>query len=162
MKLSIIAAVASNGVIGNNGKLPWDLPDDLIHFRRKTNGFPVIMGRKTFESIGKPLSGRENIIVTRNLDYKQEGCIVVHSLDEAIIAAQHRSEAFVIGGESLYEEALTCADMLYLTQINKDFYGDTYFPASYNDMFKMHDTTFYMNSPCNDFGFKFSEYVRKD
>lgn len=118
------------------------------------------MGRKTFESIGKPLSGRKNLIVTRNLDYKQEGCYVVHSLGEAMLLCCYCPKAFIIGGEELYREALPLADTLYLTQINKAFKGDAYFPE-YNANFRLYDDTFYMDSPDGDFQFKFSEYIRK-
>lgn len=129
-KLSVVAAMASNRVIGINNTLPWHLPADLKHFRAVTMGKPVIMGRKTYESIGKPLPGRENIIVTRNLEWSAEGCVVVHSLQEAIARVRSSShpEACIIGGSDIYQQALAYADLLYLTEIDAVFQGDAFFP----------------------------------
>lgn len=125
--ISIIAAISKNGVIGNNNKLLWHIPEDFARFKKITSGHPVIMGRKTFESIGKPLSNRTNIIITRDENYKTEGCLVVHSLEEAIKLANGK-KIFIIGGGQIYKQAITFADKLYLTVIKKDFSGDTYFP----------------------------------
>lgn len=125
--LSLIVAMSRNRVIGHQNQLPWHLPEDLKHFKATTMGNPIIMGRKTFESIGRPLPGRENIVVTRNPAYREEGVIVVHSLAEAIKACGDR-DAFVIGGAQLYQDALPLADRLYVTLIDQDFAGDTYFP----------------------------------
>lgn len=129
-KLSVVAAMASNRVIGINNTLPWHLPADLKHFRAVTIGKPVIMGRKTYDSIGKPLPGRENIVVTRNLTWSAEGCVVVHSLLEAIawVEASLHAEACVIGGSDIYQQALGYADFLYLTEIDAAFDGDAFFP----------------------------------
>ena len=128
MIISLIAAMGKNNVIGNKGKLPWNLPADMKYFRDKTLGKPVIMGRKTFESIGKPLPERTNIIITHDQNYKAEGCIVVHSADEAIKAVEDAEEVMVIGGSQIYKEFLPKANKMYLTIINNDFEGDTYFP----------------------------------
>lgn len=130
MIISLIAAVSRNGVIGNRGKIPWRLPDDMRRFREITSGHPVVMGRKTYESIGKPLPERENIIVTRQEKYEAPGCVVVHTLEKALDAARANGteEAFVIGGAELYREAVPLADKLYLTKINEDFKGDAFFP----------------------------------
>jgi len=137
--ISIIVACSKNRIIGNKGKIPWHIPDDLKRFKQITTGHPVIMGRKTFESIldflGKPLPDRTNIIVTRNGDYTvPEGCIVCTSLDEAVSKANEidNEESFVIGGGEIYKEALPKTDKIYLTLIDKEFDGDTYFP-SWND-----------------------------
>lgn len=129
-KISLVAAMARNRVIGINNTLPWHLPADLKHFRAVTMGKPVIMGRKTYESIGKPLPGRENIIVTRNLEWSAEGCVVVHGLQEAIEWAQSsaHAEVCVIGGSDVYQQALAFADFLYLTEIDAVFQGDAFFP----------------------------------
>ncbi len=131
MEISLIAAVAKNGVIGNAGKIPWRLPDDMKHFRETTLHHPVIMGRKTYESIGKPLPERDNIIVTRKERYEAPGCTVVHTLDDALDAARQSGaeETFIIGGAELYREAMSVADRLYLTEIKEDFEGDAFFPA---------------------------------
>ncbi|MEA5140064.1 dihydrofolate reductase [Arcicella rigui] len=131
MKLSIIVAVAENGVIGHNNQLIWHLPEDLKMFKRLTSGHPIIMGRKTFESIGKPLPNRTSIIITKNPEFQIEGCITVHSLEEAIETANEieENEAFIIGGAEIYRLALPFADTIYLTEVHHTFEGDTFFPA---------------------------------
>lgn len=128
MIISLIAAMGKNKVIGKNNSLPWKLPADMEHFKKLTEGKPVIMGRKTFESIGKPLPKRTNIIITRDQKYKSEGCIVVHSTDEALKAAENNKEVMVIGGSQIYKEFLPKANKMYLTLIDEDFDGDIYFP----------------------------------
>lgn len=129
MKISIIVAMASNRVIGLNNKMPWHLSADLKRFKKITLGFPVLMGRKTFESIGRPLPGRTNIVLSRNARYSQEGCLVVNDIETALkIACQNAEIIFVIGGSALYETLLPYADTLYITLINKVFDGDAFFP----------------------------------
>lgn len=129
MKISIIVAMASNRAIGLNNQMPWHLSADLKHFKQITMGKPIIMGRKTFESIGRPLPGRTNIIVSRNPIYQQPGCLSVNDIDTALkTAAQYADEGFVIGGATLYEETLALANSIYLTQIHQAFPGDTFFP----------------------------------
>jgi len=127
--LALIAAVAQNGVIGIDNRLPWRLPDDLRRFRALTTGHSIIMGRKTWESIGKPLPGRQNIVVTRQRDFQALGADVVASLEAALATASMPEPVFVIGGEALYREALPLADRLYLTEILQDFAGDARFPG---------------------------------
>jgi dihydrofolate reductase len=127
--LSLIVAVARNGVIGRDNKLPWHLPADLKHFKSVTMGKPVVMGRKTWESIGRPLPGRKNIVISRNPDFRAEGCEVVSSLDAALRVCAGAEEIFVIGGSQLYAEALNRASRLYVTRIEDDVAGDTFFPA---------------------------------
>lgn len=131
MKLSIIVATAEKGVIGKDNQLIWHLPEDLKMFRRLTTGHVIIMGRKTFESIGKPLPNRTSIIISRNIDYLVEGCIVVGSLEEAIEKAKEieTEEAFIIGGAQIYALALDMADTVYLTQVHHNFEGDAFFPV---------------------------------
>lgn len=126
--ISLIVAMASNRVIGQNNHLPWHLPADLKHFRQHTMGKPIIMGRKTFESIGKPLPGRKNIVITQNIHWQSEGVQVAHSLTEAFTLAEPAPEIMVIGGASLYQQALTYAERIYLTLIEATFEGDTFFP----------------------------------
>ena len=128
MKLSIIVAMAGNRVIGRDNRLPWHLPADLKHFRQLTTGKPILMGRKTWESIGRPLPERTNIVITRDEDYTAPGCLVVHSLEAALRAAGHHSEVMVIGGAELYHQALPLAERIYLTQVHGTFEGDTFFP----------------------------------
>lgn len=129
MRRSLVVAVARNGVIGRDNALPWKLPEDLAYFKRVTMGSPVVMGRRTYESIGKPLPGRLNIVVTRDRNYRAAGCTVVHSLDEAWRAAGDAPDVFVIGGTSLFEETLPYADVIHLTEVDANVEGDTYFPA---------------------------------
>lgn len=128
MKLSLIAAVADNGVIGVKGKLPWKLPADLQYFKKITMGHPIIMGRKTYESIGRPLPGRRNIVLSRIKHLSIPGCEVVSTLEAALQKFGETEEVFVIGGESIYKEALPFAHQLYLTQVHAQVEGDTYFP----------------------------------
>ncbi|HET9651986.1 MAG TPA: dihydrofolate reductase [Usitatibacter sp.] len=125
---SLVVAVARNGVIGRDNQLPWRLPADLAYFKRVTMGHPVIMGRRTYESIGKPLAGRTNIVVTHNPNYEAPGCIVVNSLKVAWEAAGEADEACVIGGTMLFAESLPMADRIHLTEVEADVEGDTYFP----------------------------------
>lgn len=128
MRISIIAAMADNRVIGNNNQLPWHLSADLKHFKKITMGKAIIMGRKTYTSIGKPLPGRRNIIITRQKNLHLEGCDVVNCIDSALNAAVDSSEAMIIGGANLYQQVLPLANYMYLTLIHKTFEGDAYFP----------------------------------
>jgi dihydrofolate reductase len=129
MRLSLIAAMASNRVIGSKGTIPWKIPGEQKMFKKITIGHTVIMGRKTYESLGRPLPERTNIIVTRQTEYLAPGCIIAHDLDQALTACAHdEDEAFICGGGQLYYEALPSADKIYLTIIPKEITGDTYFP----------------------------------
>ena len=125
--ISLIAALGKNRVIGNENKLIWSIPADMKRFREITTGKPVIMGTKTFESIGRPLPKRKNIIITRDRDYKAEGCIVVNSPEESLKAAGD-GEVMVMGGAQIYAEFLPMAHKMYLTFIDEEFEGDAYFP----------------------------------
>jgi dihydrofolate reductase len=127
-RIAIIAAVARNGVIGLRNRMPWHLPEDLKRFRRLTLGHAVIMGRRTFESIGKPLAGRNNIVVTRSPDWTGSGCRATRSIETALAAVQEQEAAFVIGGAEIYALALPLACRLYITEIERDFDGDAFFP----------------------------------
>jgi len=128
MKISIVVAMDANGVIGRDNELPWHLPADLQHFKKTTMGKPILMGRKTWESIGRPLPGRTNIVITRDSDYQADGCVVVNSIDAAMAAAAEQDEVMVIGGAEFYRQVLPRADTLYLTRIHASFDGDTVFP----------------------------------
>ncbi len=125
---SLIVAMARNRVIGVDNGLPWHLPEDLKHFKSLTMGHHIIMGRKTYESIGRPLPGRTTVIVTRDPAYRMDGCLVAHSLDRAIELAAGDDEAFFVGGANLYGQALPLADRLYITEIQADYPGDAHFP----------------------------------
>ena len=127
-RIALIAALAENRVIGRKNRLPWRLPADLRRYKSATMGKPVIMGRKTYESIGKPLPGRSNIVVTRDPDYRAPGCQVVHSLEQALEAGAGHAEVMVIGGAELYRQALGRAQRMYLTLVRAEVEGDTLFP----------------------------------
>jgi dihydrofolate reductase len=128
MRISLIVAMARNRVIGRNNALPWRLPEDLKRFKAITMGHPIIMGRKTYESIGRPLPGRANIVVTRSGQFEAPGCTVVRSPQAALDACAGADEAFVIGGADIYRAFLDRADRLLVTEIDADFEGDAYFP----------------------------------
>jgi dihydrofolate reductase len=127
-KLSLIAAVAQNGVIGLDNTLPWHLPEDLKRFRALTTGHHIIMGRKTYESLNRLLPDRTTVIVTRNPDYAVEGALIAHSLESAIAMAGDDPEIFLIGGAELYRDGLRLADTLYMTEVHQEFAGDAWFP----------------------------------
>ena len=127
--LSLIVAAGERNEIGKDGRMPWHLPADLKHFKEVTLGKPVIMGRRTHESIGKALPGRRNIVVTRNAGYTADGCEIAHSLREALELAGNAAEIMVIGGAAIYREALPLAERIYLTRVAGQFEADTYFPA---------------------------------
>jgi len=131
--ISLIVAIAQNGVIGARNQLPWHLPDDLRHFRAITTGHTVIAGRKNYQSIGRPLPNRRNIVVSRQRGFEAPGCLVAHSLEEALAMVATESEVFVIGGAELYAQALPLATRLYLTEIHATVPGDTTFPPFERD-----------------------------
>jgi dihydrofolate reductase len=127
-RICLIAALAANRVIGKDNALPWRLPADLKRFKALTMGHPVVMGRKTYESIGRPLPGRRNLVITRNRDYSAPGCEVVHCLDAAIAACRGAQEIFIIGGAELFRESLPHAHCLEFTEIRAEIEGDVTFP----------------------------------
>lgn len=129
MSLSIIVALSENHVIGSGNQLPWKLSADLKRVKALTMGHHLIMGRKTYESIGRPLPGRTNVIITRNTTYAPEGCVVVNSLSEALSIAKDDSEVFVFGGGEIFREALPLVNKIYLTVVHCNIEGDTHFPA---------------------------------
>jgi dihydrofolate reductase len=135
--LSLIVAFAKNQVIGVNNTLPWHLPEDLKRFRALTTGHHIIMGRKTYESLGRLLPGRTTIIVTRNKHYKVEGALIAHSLQAAWMLAYGDAEPFVIGGAELYKEGLKLATKLYITEVRGEFEGDAFFPALDENAWKL-------------------------
>ena len=128
MSLSIIVAMAKNRTIGANNTLPWRCPEDLKHFKALTMGHHMIMGRKTFDSIGKQLPGRTTVVVTRDKNLKIEGCLIAHSLPDAIKLCAGDEEAFIVGGADIYHQSLQLADTLYITEIQQNVEGDAHFP----------------------------------
>jgi dihydrofolate reductase len=132
-RVALIWAMSRNRVIGLNNALPWRLPADMAHFKALTTGHPVIMGRKTYESLGRPLPNRTNIVLTGDRAWSAEGCLVAHSLREAVELANNnlpagKTEVFVMGGENVYRQALACADRLYITLVEAEVEGDAWFP----------------------------------
>ncbi len=162
MPFSIIAAISKNNVIGKNGQIPWHLPADLKHFKNLTMGHHIIMGRKTFESVGKPLPGRTNIIITRQKDFDAENCIVVHSLDEAIKSVAGDDEAFICGGAKIYKQSLDLdiAGKLYITMINEKFEGDTFFPEINMNVWKESERRDFEPDERNKYCYSFCVFSR--
>lgn len=156
-EICIIAALADNLVIGNNGQIPWRIPEDLKRFKELTTPHPIIMGRITHESIGRVLSGRTNIVITSNPDYQSFGCIVVHSLEEALKKSEGNDKVFIIGGEKIYKQALPIADRLFLTKVRGEFEGDTFFP-DYSDFKNVCSSGEWQES--NGFTYQFLELIR--
>lgn len=161
MRRSLVVAVARNGVIGRDNALPWRLPADLAYFKKVTLGHPVVMGRRTHESIGKPLPGRTNIVVTRNRDLVAPGCVVVGSLEEAWKAAGDADEACVIGGTSLFEESLPGADLIHLTEVEADVEGDTYFPPFDRSQWNEREVSRHPADERHAYPFRIVELTRK-
>jgi dihydrofolate reductase len=159
-RISIIVAMAKNRVIGAKGAIPWRLPEELKLFRILTMGHHLIMGRKTYESIGRLLPGRTSVIVTRQPGYRIEGAIVVHSLDAAIAACANDDEIFVIGGEGIFRAALPLADRLYLTTVDAEVAGDTYMPGFSMDEWSERSVRSYEADERNPHAFRFSIYER--
>lgn len=139
MTISFIVAVSENHVIGKDNKLPWTLPSDMKYFKNKTWAMPVVMGRKTYEALGKPLDGRQNIVITRKSGWKPDGVEVVHSIDQAIVAATavDAKEIFIIGGGEIFQAAMPSADRIYLTLIHQNFEGDAFFPEIDPEQWKL-------------------------
>ncbi|SJM92246.1 dihydrofolate reductase [Crenothrix polyspora] len=162
MKISLIVAMARNGVIGLDGQMPWHLSADLKHFKKITLGSPIIMGRKTFESIGRPLPGRSNIIISRNPDYQQDGCTVFDSIDAALKhCCTTVSRVFIIGGSTLYQTTLAYADTLYVTDIQQDFLGDSFFPVLDKEQWLETAREDVNDDPDVSFSYSFITYQRK-
>ena len=163
MIVSLIVAVSENGVIGKDGRVPWRLSADLKHFKQVTMGHHLILGRVTYESIGKPLPGRKMVIVTRNPEYEAPGCVVVNSLDEALELARkaQETEAFIGGGTSIYTEALPYTDRMYYTQVHAEVEGDTYFPEFDVEQWDEVDSWQHAADEKNDYSFTMWVLERK-
>ena len=160
VKLSLIVATSENDVIGNKNSLPWHLPADLLHFKKITMGHPVLMGRKTFESIGKPLTGRTNIIITRQEGYEKPGCITAQSIDEAINLCMEEDEVFIIGGADIIAQSLDRVEKVYLTRIHEAFDGDTFLPPFLPARWKESRREDRGPDEKNDYAFSFIELER--
>lgn len=163
MDISIIVAVAENGVIGNDNQLLWRLSEDLKLFKKRTSLHAVIMGRKTYDSIGKPLPNRLNIVISRSKDLKIEGCTVANSLQDAIEIAKNESdkeEVFIIGGEKIYNLAENLATKLYLTKVDASLEGDAFFNLKPYENWKLLSSLSYQKDEKNEYKFEVLEMVR--
>ena len=158
--ISIIVAASTNNVIGTQGNLPWRLSDDLKRFKNITMGKPIIMGRLTHESIGRPLPGRQNIVITRQRDYVAEGCEVVESAAAALAVAGEVSENMIIGGSEIYTLFLPLANRIYLTRVLADVQGDVYFPALKSDEWNLSGHEQHEADESNAFDFSFETWDR--
>ena len=160
-ELSIIVAMDENRLIGSNNRLPWHLPADLAFFKRMTMGKPVVMGRKTFESIGRPLPGRRNIVVTRNPEYAAEGIEIVHDIDAAAALCDASDEIMIIGGANLYAQTLPRVTRLYITRIHHAFDGDTWFPKLDEKAWRTENREDFDPDHSNPYPYSFIQFVRE-
>lgn len=164
MIVSLIVAASENNVIGRNNDLPWHLPNDMKFFREKTAGHPIIMGRKNYESIGRPLPKRTNIIVTRDSTYEANGCLIASSLEEAILFAKKdgTEEIFVIGGGEIYKQAMELANRIYLTRVHAEVEGDVYFPEIDPDVWEEVERTEHEADSTHKYAFTFLTFKCRD
>ncbi|MBX4201326.1 dihydrofolate reductase [Candidatus Saccharibacteria bacterium] len=160
MMVSIIVAAAKNGVIGNKGKLPWHLPSELARFKQITIGHPIVMGRKTHESIGRALPGRQNIVISRDPNYQAEGCETTDSLTAALKLAGDSTEVFIIGGASIYNSAMPMTDKIYLTRVDANPAGDKKFEFDESN-WKLVSSDKFLADDKNPFGYEIQEWVKK-
>jgi dihydrofolate reductase len=161
MRLALIVATDESGLIGKDNDLPWHLSADLKYFKQVTMGKPIIMGRRTHESIGRALPGRDNIIITSDIQYQVEDCIVVHSVGQALEQCKEVDEAMVMGGASLYQQCLPLADTIYLTQVHATLQGDTWFPEWDKDEWILTSEQAHSADDKNEFPYSFRVYQRK-
>jgi len=161
MQLSIIVAMDINRVIGRGGALPWHISSDLKNFKKITMGKPILMGRKTHDSIGKPLPGRENIILTNNKKYSAEGCIVKNTLDDVYLYCEKQLELVVMGGAILYSQTLDKADKLYITEVNASVNGDTFFPEYKSSQWREISRESFNAGENNEYDYSFTVLERK-
>ena len=163
MIISSLVAASKNGVIGINNTLPWHLPADLKLFKRLTMGHHILMGRKCYESIGKPLAGRISVVITRNPDYKAEGCIVVSSISDGIEYArqQGETELFIIGGAEIFKETIALWNILYLTIIDEEFEGDVYLPEIDFTKWNLKESESFQPDEKNKYNYSFNTFTRR-
>ena len=155
--IKIIVAISKNRVIGDSNKLIWNLPSDLKRFKEITTGHPIVMGRKTFESIGRPLPNRRNIIITRDEEYEVEGCEVVNSIEEALLLTGN--DCFIIGGGEIYKQTLHIAEQIYMTIVDEEFLGDTQFPELTNSWYVSKKEDF-LSDDKNPYNYSFILYEK--
>jgi len=160
-ELSLIVAMDENRLIGSNNDLPWQMPADLAHFKRTTMGKPIIMGRKTFASIGRPLPGRRNIVITRDSDFSAAGCEIANGIDAALSMCSDMEEVMLIGGASLYQQTIDQATQLYITLIHHSFEGDTWFPEFDLRQWKQESREDNEADHDNPYAYSFMKFVRE-
>jgi len=159
--ISLIVAMDENRLIGARNQLPWHLPADLALFKRTTMGKPIVMGRKTFESIGRPLPGRRNIVITRDSAFQAPGCEICHGIDAALAICSADDEVMLIGGASLYQQTLALASCMYITRIHHSFSGDTWFPEFPADSWSIEEQQDFAADESNPYPFSFVKFVRE-
>lgn len=163
MRCALIVAMTQKGVIGHQQKLPWHLSEDLQHFKKTTLGFPIVMGRKTFESIGKALPGRRNLVLSTNPNFYSKSVEVFKNLDEVLAQTKNEKQVFFIGGQLLYEKAIDFVDEVYVTWILKDFTGDTFFPLQkLKQNFKLIEKSALMKAKANGLEYQFCRYEKNE
>lgn len=158
--ISLIVAMGKNHVIGLNNQMPWHLPADLAYFKKVTTGHPILMGRKTFESIGRPLPNRTNVILTRDTSFQAEGCTVIHSIDDAIELAK-KEDLFIIGGAEIYNQFLPFVEKMYITKISESFEGDTFFPE-FGDGWQLVASEKHRADEKNQYDYEFQIFEKKN
>jgi dihydrofolate reductase len=161
MTVSLVVAASTNNVIGRDGGLPWHLPDDLRYFKRITTGKPVIMGRRTFESIGRPLPERHNIVITRDPNYVAEGCDVVSSIGEALELTGDADEVMVIGGGQVYRDFMPHADRIYMTRVQAEVQGDTLFPGIDGNTWRLVSSEHHAADDKHEYAFEVAVFERR-
>ncbi len=161
MHIAAIVAMSENRVIGRHNQIPWRLPADLRHFKQVTMGKPILMGRKTYESLGRALPGRSNIVITRETHFHAPGCLIVNSIETALEAANYSEEVFVIGGAQLYQQMLPRTQRLYLTIVHHVFEGDTYFPELNKHEWREIERTDYKADAENIYSYSFITLEKK-
>lgn len=160
-QISIVVAISENNAIGKDNQLLWHLPADLKHFKNITTGHTIIMGRKTYDSIGKPLPNRRNIIITRQKGLNIEGVEVVNSLDEALALCESEAEVFIIGGAEIYKQAVAVSHRIYLTRVHQEFEADAFFPELDNETWKEVEKVDHLPDEKNKFAYTFSTLERR-
>jgi dihydrofolate reductase len=157
----MIAAVAQNNALGKDNRLVWHLPDDFKRFKQLTSGHHIIMGRKTFESFPKPLPNRIHVIITSQKNYRQESCIIVHSIEEALKAVPHHGDVYIIGGGQIYELGMAFADALEITRVHADFEADAFFPAIDINRWQLVNEEFHPKDDRHNYDFTYQTFKKK-
>jgi len=161
-EISLVAAIAKNNVLGKDNKLIWHLPADLKMFKNLTSGNTILMGRKTFDSIGKALPNRENVVITRDVNFKQQGCLVYNSIESALESLKLSDKIFIVGGAQIYNECLSIADKLYITHLDLEVEGDVFFPKIDSNVWRLTQNTEGLIDEKNLIPYRFSIYERSN